>query len=46
MLMGGLIPLKVQDYKGWSPVFPDDSSFLFFYEDENFRLCKQKNGLS
>ena len=46
MLMGGLIPLKIQDYKGWSPKVPDDSSFLFFYEDDNFRLCKQQNGLS
>ena len=44
--MGGLVPLKIQDYRGWSPVFPDNSSFLFFYEDNEFRLCKQKNGLS
>ena len=44
--MGGLIPEKIKNYKGWSKIFPEDSSFLFFYEDNKLRKCKQQNGLS
>lgn len=46
MIMGGLIPVKIQNYKGWSPIFVENSSFLFFYEENDLRKCKQKNGLS
>ena len=46
MVMGGLIPVKIKNYNGWSPIFEDNSSFLFFFEDNNLRKCKQKNGLS
>ena len=38
-IMGGLIPVKLQNYNGWSSVLPDNSSLVFFYDDNKLRQC-------
>ena len=42
--MGGLIPRKSQDYNGWSSELSDNSSLVFFYDDDKLRKCPQRNG--
>ena len=43
-IMGGLLPIKLKNYNGWSPVLPDNSSFLFFFEKDKIKKCSQKDG--
>ena len=40
--MGTLIPIKVKNFAGVSTYFEDDSSFVFFYDDNKLRKCSQK----
>ncbi len=40
--MGGLLPIKLKNYYGWSSVLPDNSSFLFFFEKNEIKKCIKK----
>jgi hypothetical protein len=42
--MGGLSPFQIKNYNGWSELLPDNSSLVFFYENNKIRKCSQKNG--
>ncbi len=42
--MGGLIPIHFQNLNIWSKALPDNSSLVFFYDDNKFRKCPQRNG--
>jgi hypothetical protein len=44
-IMGGLIPIKFQKLNGsYSSALADNSSLIFFYDDNKFRKCPQMNG--
>jgi hypothetical protein len=38
--MGGLIPKKFQNLNSWSSAFPDNSSLVFYFDENKFRKCK------
>ena len=31
-ILGGLAPVEIKNYNGYSDLLPDNSSFLFFYD--------------
>ena len=42
--MGALIPKKIKEYYPYkSKIFKDNSSFVFFYDDNKLRKCAQRN---
>ena len=38
-IIGGLTPVEIKDYDGYSSLLPDDSSFLFYYDQNKLRKC-------
>jgi hypothetical protein len=41
-ILGGYTQTEWKDYNGKKEI-PSNSSFIFFYDDDNFRKCPQKN---
>ena len=41
--MGGLSPVQIKNYNGFTDLLPDNSSLVFFYDEDQLRKCNQIN---
>ena len=41
--MGGLSPVQIKNYNGFTDLLPDNSSLVFFYDEDQLRKCPQIN---
>jgi hypothetical protein len=37
--MGGLSPVQIKNYNGFTDLLPDNSSLVFFYDEDQLRKC-------
>ena len=38
-IMGGLIPIKFEGCNGYWLAIPDNSSLVFYFDNNNFKIC-------
>ena len=41
--MGGLSPVQINNYSGFTDLLPNNSSFVFFYDEDQLIKCSQRN---
>ena len=41
--MGGLSPIQIKNYNGFTKLLPEYSSLVFFYDKNKLRECPQIN---
>ena len=42
-IMGGLSPVHIKNYNGFTELLPDNSSLVFFFDENKLRKCPQTN---